>query len=274
MPHAAERGIISRDLPEKRTRREFSRTPLKATHAWLDLYGVPRNFYFGSDATMVSGSARFASLIASDPSAFGLTSAQALAYGAVDAALQSAYRVATTPSTRTAVAVARKNAAVKAMQRSAVPLAFAISTHPAVSDSDLIALGLLPRRPRSRRNAPDDPPMIQVISVSGRLVRLRVYDRNSPTCRSKPFGAWLAEIHWYVGEESPADPRAYRLACFTSRTTTQLTLPNSVPSGATAWLSARWVSARGETSRASVPLRFTLQGGPATVAAAPLALAA
>src|SRR6478735_1179693 len=136
MPHAAERGIISRDLPEKRTRREFSRTPLKTTHAWLDLYGVPRNFYFGSDATMVGGSARFAALIASDPSAFGLTSAQALAYGAVDAALQSAYLAAITPATRTAVAVARKNAAVKAMQRNAKMLATFISVIQAVSDAD------------------------------------------------------------------------------------------------------------------------------------------
>jgi hypothetical protein len=92
-------------------------------------------------------------------------------------------------------------------------------------------------------------------------VKIRVCDKDSVSPRSKPLAAVGSHIFSYVGEESPADPRAYHYECVASRTTTQITFPNNVPSGATVWLSARWVSARGETSIASVPISFTLQGG-------------
>jgi hypothetical protein len=109
--------------------------------------------------------------------------------------------------------------------------------------------------------------MVRVLSVIGRVVNIRVCDKDSSSGRSKPFGARAAQIFSYVGEESPADDREYRYECFASRTTTQITFPDHVPSGATVWLSARWLSARGETSMASAPLSFTLQGGPIGAAA-------
>jgi len=227
----------------------------------FDRYGMARNFYFGADATMVSGSASFSALINADAPAFGLSGAQAIAYGEIDAALQSAYHLATTPSTRTAVAVAGKNTAVKSMQRSAKAMSDIIRATRTVTDAQLISLGLLPRPGRTRRNAPDNPPIVHVISVFGRAVNIRVCDIDSSSERRKPFGACGADVFSYVGEESPADSRAYHHECFTSRTTAQIIFPDDVTSGATVWLSARWVSARGETSIASTPISFTLQGG-------------
>jgi hypothetical protein len=235
---------------------------------------MARNFYFGADATMASGSALFSALINADAAAFGLTTAQALLYGEIDAALQSAYQTAMTPLTRTPVAVAEKNALVKSMQRSAKNLSDIIRAKPAVTDAQLISLGLLPRPRRTRRNAPDNPPMVRVVSVIGRVVNIRVCDKDSSSGRSKALGARGAEIFSYVGEESPTDPRAYHFECFASRTTAQVTFPNSVPSGATVWVSARWVSARGETSMASTPISFTLQGGRISARASDLLRAA
>jgi hypothetical protein len=40
-----------------------------------------------------------------------------------------------------------------------------------------------------------------------------------------------------------------------------------VPSGATVWLSASWVNARGQASVGSTPISFTLQGGAVPAAA-------
>jgi hypothetical protein len=40
-----------------------------------------------------------------------------------------------------------------------------------------------------------------------------------------------------------------------------------VPSGATIWLSAQWVSARSQLSPGSTPISFTLQGGALPAAA-------
>jgi hypothetical protein len=256
-----------------RTRRAFLRVVLKVTIRSLDLDVMARNFYFGADATMVSGSALFSAMINADASAFGLSDAQALAYGEIDAALQSAYQAWTNPSTRTPIARAHKDAIMKSMQRMASDLSAIIHATPTVTDAQLTSLGLLPRPRRKRRNVPDIPPRVQVISVRGRVVKIRVCDRHSVSGRSKPFGARGANVFSYVGEESPADPHAYHYECFASRTTTQITFPDKVPSGATVWLSARWLSARGETSIASAPISFTLTGG-AISAAAPKALRA
>jgi hypothetical protein len=147
------------------------------------------------------------------------------------------------------------------MQRSASMLSVIIHCTASVTDAQLISLGLLPRPNRKRRNAPDAPPSVQVDSVSGRVVKIRVCDKDSQSRRSKPFGARGAHIYSFVGETAPDDPRAYHYECFTSRTTTEISFPNKVPSGATVWLCACWVSARGETSRGSVPISFTLTGG-------------
>ena len=79
--------------------------------------------------------------------------------------------------------------------------------------------------------------------------------------RGKPFGAAAANLYSYVGPAAPTDPRQYHFEKSTTRTKTQILFPNSVASGATVWLSACWVSARGETGRASRPISFTIQGG-------------
>jgi hypothetical protein len=225
---------------------------------------MARNFYFGADATMVSGSAAFSAAINVNPSALGLSDEQALAYAEIDAALQVAYHDAVTPSTRTPVAVARKDACVKAMQRSATMLSAIIHGTPAVDAAQLISLGLLPRPKHRRRNVPDTPPAVRVISVAGRVVKIRVCDRDSASGRSKPFAARGAHLYSYIGEKPPTDARAYHYEGFTSRTSTQITFPDRVAHGATVWLSASWMSARGETSIASEPISFTLQGGAVT----------
>ena len=54
-----------------------------------------------------------------NPQAFGISEAQAAAYGQIEAALQSAVRAAITPQTRTLISVAEKNRLMKAMQRGA-----------------------------------------------------------------------------------------------------------------------------------------------------------
>ena len=46
----------------------------------------------------------------------------------------------------------------------------------------------------------------------------------------------------------------------TTRTGTEILFPNNVASGATVWVSACWVSPRGEIGIASTPISFTIQG--------------
>ncbi len=77
----------------------------------------------------------------------------------------------------------------------------------------------------------------------------------------------MPNIYTFVGPEAPTDPRQYHFEGPTTRPTTQIIFPNTVPSGATVWVSAQWVSARGQLSIGSVPISFALQGGAIPAAA-------
>src|SRR5215207_3367864 len=103
---------------------------------------MARNFYYGSDARVVGGSANFAALLVASAGALGVSIEQAEEYQALDAVLQVAYRTAVTPETRTPVAVRAKDEAMKACQRRAAVLARVVAGTETVSDSQLLSLGL------------------------------------------------------------------------------------------------------------------------------------
>lgn len=227
---------------------------------------MPRNFYFGPDADIVTGSATFAAAISSSAASFGLTVEQAESFGALSAALQSAFAAATTPLTRTSVAVRSKNLAIANMRAKAILLSKIIYATETVSDSQLASVGLLPRPTRQPRAVPASPPAVSILWVSGRLVKLRVRDVDSSR-RGMPFGAVGCNLYTFVGPEAPENPRDYHFEKMTTRAIADIQFPNDVASGATVWVCAAWVNKRGETSIGSTPTSFTLQGGPITVAA-------
>ena len=116
------------------------------------------------------------------------------------------------------------------------------------------------------RPVPAVPPVVEVVSVSGRQVKVRIRSATSES-RGKPFGAIGANVYSYVGVAAPTDATAYHFVGMATRATADIAFPNTVASGATVWLSAQWVSARGELSFGSVPISVTLQGGLIPVAA-------
>jgi hypothetical protein len=109
---------------------------------------------------------------------------------------------------------------------------------------------------------------LEVVSVSGRLVNIRLHGAAPDSTRARPFGAIGANVYSFVGPEAPSDPRAYHFEGMSTRTIAQVLFPNTVASGATVWLSACWVSARGQIGIACAPVSFTLQGGAVMPAAA------
>jgi hypothetical protein len=221
---------------------------------------MPYNFYWRNEAEIVSGAVSFASLISSSPESYGISSEQAASFSALSVALKSAYLAATTPGTRTIVAVAEKNGALKAMRTNAMLLANIAYANPAVADAQLIELGLNPRATRSPIRVPDQAPALHVTGVSQRLVSLVLRPSDSNR-RGKPFGAAGANLYSFLGENPPSDPRAYFFEKMTTRARTQLQFNADVANGATVWLSACWVSARGHTSPFCSPVNTIIQGG-------------
>src|SRR4051812_10741944 len=130
---------------------------------------MAKNFYHGKDADIVTGSANFASSIVTAFATFGLTSAQSTAFGTLNTALQSSYTAGITPATRTPVTIEAKNTALVNMRRNAILLSKIIYATATVTDAQLVSLGLLPRTVPTPRPVPATPPVLEVVSCSGRL---------------------------------------------------------------------------------------------------------
>lgn len=227
-----------------------------------------RNFYFGTDASIAAGSANFKSVIATEATALNLTTAQVTQFDGLDTTLQAAMVAVSEPSTRTPVAIRAKDQAIKNMRAYAILLAKIIYAVPTVTDTQLVSLGLLPRPTRTPVGQPTVAPALDVRGVEGRLVTFRVHDAQSPTRRGKLPGTTGANVFSFVGPEAPSDPRAYHYEGTVTRTIGRLQVPNTVASGATIWLSACWVNARGQTGPACTPVSVTIQGGAVTPEAA------
>lgn len=163
--------------------------------------------------------------------------------------------------------VAAKTLALSRMREAAVPLTKIIYATASVTDGMLIGLGLLPRATRTPIGATMTAPVVEVGVVSGRVANVRLHSSDA-TRRGKEIGAKGCNLYSFVGPAVPTDPRDWRFESMVTRTIAQIVFPADVASGATVWLSARWVSARGATGPASEPVRFTLQGGPALPVAA------
>jgi hypothetical protein len=98
-------------------------------------------------------------------------------------------------------------------------------------------------------------------------VKIRIHARLTDGTRL-PAAAIGAQVYSFVGSEPPADPLLYRNECLATRATVDLVFPDDVPSGATAWVAAGWVSLRGVAGTTCLPVRITIQGGPVLAQAA------
>jgi heterodisulfide reductase subunit A-like polyferredoxin len=108
---------------------------------------------------------------------------------------------------------------------------------------------------------PTEPPVVELISMAGRVGKFRVHSGTSPTKRGKPRGCVGANICTYVGQVAPTDADQYQFQGLATRSIVQVQFPLSVPNGSTVRLSACWVTARGVKSFYSSPIVFTIQGG-------------
>jgi hypothetical protein len=219
-----------------------------------------KNWYLKKQAEFVTASANFAAKLVAEGDDLDVSPEQSAAYGALNTALQSAYTAATTPETRTSVAIEQKTIAMANVRRAAIGLAKLIVSNPAVSDAQLISLGLLPRTTPTPQPATMTAPVVDAVNVVGRLVTARIHQADGS--RARPKGTVGALVYSYVGNEIPTDPNAWVQQGLATRGKTEILFPDSVPNGATAFISALWLGRRGERGFASTPIQITIQGGP------------
>lgn len=199
-----------------------------------------------TDANLLVGSLNFSTLISAGAASYGLLPAQAVSYAALHSSYASAFAAAADPISRTKGKVATKNSCRRFLIEGARNLAAIIQSTPTVTDEQKIDLGLTVRSAPQPQPRPTEPPDMDIVSVEGHLVKLRLHDSTTPSRRGRPPGASGAAVLSYVGETPSADPAEWRLEGPTTRTTVEVQFDSSIAPGSKVYLTAFWFNARGQ----------------------------
>ena len=137
-----------------------------------------------------------------------------------------------------------------------------------VTDADKILLGVAVRDTTpSPQPPPSVRPAVEIDSVFGRTVSIRVYDPATATKRRKPENVMAAWVYSYVGADYPTDPAAWDFNGAATRDRFDVVLPDSVPSGSQVWVCAVWINRKQVSGPVSSPVTTNVQGGGMKMAA-------
>jgi len=221
---------------------------------------VPNGFLSLSDAGLLAWTVNFNTLINADPTAYGLTVEQAAEYATLSDAYASAYQTAVDPGTRTRGKVQAKNTAKAALKDRARLLAKVIEGQVGVTDEQKIDLGLNVRKAPAPIPPPETAPDIDIVSVSGRRVKIRLHNADN-TKRAKPAGVAGASVFSFVGEAPPSDTAAWKFEGNTTRTVVDVDIDPSAQPGAKVWFTAFWFNPRAQSGPAANPVATNVQFG-------------
>lgn len=225
---------------------------------------MKHDFLPRSDAKMLEWAEGFILELmkAPGPEGFGVSAAEAAAYGALVAGYRQAYERAKHGSTRGPAAVVAKNEAKRALVAESRRLARLVSAQPGLTGTQRVDLGLGPGHGGvGRREAvarPSAAPSVYLAGTEGDTVRLRLSDHET-TGRKRPEGVHGAMLFYYVGERLPRGWSDWAFGLSTTATRFGFTLPRTwggehVALGAKVWLAACWVNPTLETGPMSTPI--------------------
>lgn len=219
------------------------------------------------DQNLLAWADNFSTLITSAPTTYGLTAANATALAGLVSTYSTALEASTNPSTRGGSTVLAKDQARVNMVSYCRQLARAVQGTLTVTNQQRYDLGLTVRITEpSPIPPPGATPGLDVVSVSGNTVRIRLHDTTSPTRRGRPFGVDGAAVFSFVGAVPPGDVDGWKFEGNTTRTTVTVTFPSDVAPGAKVWLTAFWFNPRAQSGPACAPVGTNLPGGAAMAA--------
>jgi hypothetical protein len=220
-----------------------------------------------TDDGLLAWSLNFKTLITATPTTYGLTAAQATAYGTVHTDFATAL-AACDPAIRNKTSTNAKNAARTALKIAARQTASLVEGTPTVTDAEKIQLGLTVRSAPIPIPTPKDAPGLDVVSTAGWTAKIRLHDAAAGGKRGKPSGVSGASVFSFVGATAPADIGSWQFEGNTGRTTIDIVFPNTLAPGAKVWLTAFWFNGRKESGPACSPVGANLPGGTVSGAAA------
>jgi hypothetical protein len=219
-----------------------------------------------TDKGLLAWSVNFSTLITATPTAYGLTSAQATAYTAVQTAYSNSV-AACDPAIRTKGAVVTKNVAKANLKLAANQTASLINGTPSVTVAQKVTLGIPPRATPTPNPVPGTAPALNVVSMNAWTLKIKLSDSASSAKRGKPPGVSGASVFSFVGANPPNDMGSWTFEGNTGRATVDVTFPNTVAAGARVWLTAFWFNGRKQSGPAGAPVGSVLPGGSVSMAA-------
>lgn len=222
---------------------------------------MAKPFYDLSDANLLVWSTAFSQHLLQTPTVFHVSVDEANAYATLNTAFDTALATWRDQSTKTPVASANKKAARDNLLAMAKYLVNSINSNPLTTEAQRDELGIKARKRPSPIPAPGTSPIIDVVSVSGRLVTFNLKATKAGK-RGKPAGAAGASVFTFVGNTAPTDAAAWKFEGLITRTKFDISFENSTAAN-TVWVTANWYNERGQTGPASSPISINL---PASVA--------
>lgn len=158
------------------------------------------------DADFSTWLANFATLIAVDPTDYGLIAGDSTAIDAQDTAFQAAYLAAINPTTRTSATIATKDAARASAEAVVRPYAMRIRNNTTVSNALKIGLGLtIPSTVPTPIPAPTAAPETGFVKAIPLQTTLSFKD-PAAAGKAKPYGVIGVELFVAVGTVAAVDP--------------------------------------------------------------------
>lgn len=168
---------------------------------------MPTSYMPNRDADLSAWMLNFATLIAVDPTDYGLVAGDATAITAAQAAFTAALATATDPSTRTAATIAAKDAARAAAETTLRAYAQRIKANPAVTNEQRVDLGLtVDAFPPTPVPPPATAPALLLVNATPLAARLNFRDSATPLLKRKPAGVIGLELFRSIGTVAAVDP--------------------------------------------------------------------
>lgn len=149
----------------------------------------------------------FASRISAAPMTYGLTAGDAAIIQGVASAFSAAYQTAIEPSTRTASAVAQKDADRAAAEATIRPYAMQIQANLGVSNQEKSDLGLTIRDTTPTPfPPPETAPTLSLVFGTPLAHQLQYRDALAPLLKRKPAGVVALELYRAIGPVAAISP--------------------------------------------------------------------
>lgn len=216
---------------------------------------MSKPYYALSDANLLVWANNFADRLVATPAVFHVTPEQAASMQAKTSTFNTALAAWSDPISRTPIAMTNKTTAREALVELAKYLVNSINSNPATTDAQRDELRIKARKKPSPIPPPSVSPMIDIESVSGRTVDIRLHGGGKR--KGRPAGAAGASIFTAIGESAPVEIDQWKFEGLTSKTKFEIVFPESA-SASTVWITANWYNERGETGVACAPVRVNL----------------